>query len=85
MAKAQGLSPATVQRVWAARGLQPHQVETFKLSTIRSNDKQFEEKLVDVVGVYVNPPEQAVVLRIDETSQIQDRTQPTRRRRRSPR
>ena len=69
------MSKATVQRIWRARGLQPHRVETFKLS----NDKRFEEKLVDVVGLYLNPPEQAVVLCMDEKSQIQalDRTQPT--------
>ena len=75
MAKAQGVSKATVQRIWKARGLQPHRVETFKLS----NDKRFEQKLVDVVGLYVSPPEQAVVLCMDEKSQIQalDRTQPT--------
>ena len=75
MAKAQGVSPATVQRIWSARGLKPHRLETFKLS----NDKRFEEKLVDVVGLYLNPPEQAVVLCMDEKSQIQalDRTQPS--------
>ena len=75
MAKVQGVSPATVQRIWSARGLQPHRVETFKLS----NDKRFETKLVDVVGLYLNPPDQAVVLCMDEKSQIQalDRTQPT--------
>ena len=75
MAKAQGVSPATVQRIWSARGLQPHRVKTFKLS----NDKRFEQKLTDVVGVYLNPPDQAVVLCMDEKSQIQalDRTQPT--------
>jgi len=75
MAKASGVSPATVQRIWSARGLQPHRVETFKLS----NDKRFEEKLVDVVGLYLNPPDKAVVLCMDEKSQIQalDRTQPT--------
>ena len=75
MAKAQGVSPATVQRVSSARGLQPHRVETFKLS----NDKRFEEKLVDVVGLYLNPPDKAVVLCMDEKSQIQalDRTQAT--------
>ena len=69
-----GVSPATVQRIWSARGLKPHQVKTFKLS----NDKRFEEKLVDVVGLYLNPPEKAVVLCMDEKSQIQalDRTQP---------
>jgi transposase len=73
MARAQGVSPATVQRIWSARGLEPHRVKTFKLS----NDKRFEEKLVDVVGLYLNPPEQAVVLCMDEKSQIQalDRTQ----------
>ena len=73
MACAQGVSPATVQRIWSARGLKPHLVRTFKLS----NDKRFEEKLVDVVGLYLNPPEQAVVLCMDEKSQIQalDRTQ----------
>jgi transposase len=75
MARATGVSAATVQRVWHARGLKPHLVETFKLS----NDKRFEEKLVDVVGLYVDPPEKAVVLCIDEKSQIQalDRTQPS--------
>jgi transposase len=75
MAKAQHVSHSTVQRIWSARGLQPHRVETFKLS----NDKRFEEKLVDVVGVYLNPPDKAVVLCMDEKSQIQalDRTQPT--------
>jgi transposase len=76
MAKAQGVSPATVQRIWSARGLKPHQLKTFKLS----NDKRFEEKLVDVVGLYLNPPEKAVVLCMDEKSQIQalDRTQALR-------
>ena len=58
MAARAGVSPATVQRIWSARGLQPHRVETFKLS----NDPRFEEKLVDVVGLYLNPPERAVVL-----------------------
>ncbi len=75
MAKAQGVSPATVQRIWSARELKPHRVETFKLSS----DKRFEEKLVDVVGLYLNPPENAIVLCMDEKSQIQalDRTQPS--------
>ena len=74
MAKAQGVSHATVQRIWDAHGLQPHRVKTFKLS----RDKRFVEKLTDVVGVYLNPPEKAVVLCVDEKSQIQalDRTQP---------
>jgi hypothetical protein len=75
MAKAQGVSAATVQRMWSARGLKPHRVETFKLS----NDKRFEEKFADVVGLYLNPPENAIVLCMDEKTQIQalDRTQPT--------
>jgi transposase len=75
MAAKAGVSPATVQRVWSARGLKPHLVATFKLST----DKRFEEKLVDVVGLYLNPPDQAVVFCMDEKSQIQalDRTQPS--------
>lgn len=74
MAKAQGVSPDTVQRIWSSRGLKPHRVRTFKLS----NDKRFEEKLIDVVGLYLNPPEKAIVLCTDEKSQIQalDRTQP---------
>ncbi|MBG6191491.1 transposase [Arthrobacter sp. CAN_A212] len=75
MAEVSGISPAQVQRIWAARGLKPHLVETFKLS----NDPQFEEKLIDVVGLYMNPPEQAIVLCMDEKSSIQalDRTQPS--------
>jgi transposase len=74
MAKAQGLSRMTVQRIWKQHRLQPHRVETFKFS----NDKQFVEKLRDVVGLYLNPPEHALVLSVDEKSQIQalDRTQP---------
>ena len=75
MAARAGVSSSTVQRIWSARGLQPHRVQTFKLST----DPRFEEKLVDVVGLYLNPPEKAVVLCMDEKSQIQalDRTQPS--------
>ena len=75
MAKKVGVSPASVQRIWSARGLKPHLVKTFKLS----NDRHFEEKLVDVVGLYLNPPDQAVVLCMDEKSQVQalDRTQPS--------
>jgi transposase len=75
MAVRVGVSSSTVQRIWSARGLKPHRVETFKLS----NDPQFEEKLVDVVGLYLNPPENAIVLAMDEKSQIQalDRTQPS--------
>jgi transposase len=74
MAAAQGVSPATVQRIWDAHGLQPHRTETFKLS----RDKRFVEKLTDVVGLYLNPPDKALVLCFDEKSQIQalDRTQP---------
>ena len=75
MARAKGVSPATVQRIWSARNIKPHRVRTFKLS----NDKRFEEKLIDVVGLYLNPPENAIVLAMDEKSQIQalDRTQPS--------
>ena len=75
MARQVGVSPATVQRIWDARGLKPHRVETFKLS----NDPRFEDKLIDVVGLYLNPPDKAVVLCMDEKSQIQalDRTQPS--------
>jgi transposase len=73
MAAASGVSKSTVQQVWSARGLKPHRVETFKLS----NDPKFEEKLVDVVGLYLNPPEKAIVLCADEKSSVQalDRTQ----------
>lgn len=75
MAKAQGISPAAVQRIWSAHGLKPHLVRTFKLS----NDPHFVDKLHDVVGLYLNPPEHALVLCFDEKSQIQalDRTQPS--------
>lgn len=75
MAAKTGVSSSQVQRIWSARGLKPHLVDTFKLS----NDPQFETKLVDVVGLYLNPPEQAIVLCMDEKSQIQalDRTQPS--------
>jgi transposase len=74
MARDIGISPASVQRIWAAHGLQPHRVRTFKLST----DPAFATKLRDVVGLYVDPPAHAVVLSVDEKSQIQalDRTQP---------
>ena len=73
MAAATGVSKSTVQQVWSARGLKPHRVETFKLS----NDPKFEDKLVDVVGLYLNPPEKAIVLCADEKSSVQalDRTQ----------
>jgi transposase len=75
MAKAAGASPAMVNRVWHANDLKPHLLRTFKLS----NDKRFVEKLIDIVGLYLNPPEHALVLCADEKSQIQalDRTQPT--------
>lgn len=74
MAKETGVHPTTISRIWRAHGLQPHRVETFKLST----DPEFVEKLRDVVGLYVEPPERAVVFAVDEKSQIQalDRTQP---------
>jgi transposase len=75
MAARAGVSAATVQRVWAARGLKPHLVHSFKLS----NDPRFEEKLIDVVGLYLNPPQHAIVLCLDEKSSVQalDRTQPS--------
>jgi transposase len=74
MAKACGVSTASVQRIWHANGLKPHLLRTFKLS----NDPDFVKKLEDVIGLYMNPPEHALVLCIDEKSQIQalDRTQP---------
>jgi transposase len=74
MAKAVGVSASSVQRIWRAHGLQPHRVQQFKLS----NDPNFVGKLRDVVGLYVDPPAHAIVLSIDEKSQIQalDRTQP---------
>jgi transposase len=74
LAKEVGLSPASVHRIWQKYGLQPHRVETFKFST----DPQFDAKLSDVVGLYLDPPERALVLCVDEKSQIQalNRTQP---------
>lgn len=74
MAKAQGVSKATIQRIWSAHGLQPHRTKRFKLS----KDRHFTEKLTDVVGLYLNPPDKAIVLCVDEKSQIQalQRTQP---------
>jgi transposase len=75
LARAKGVSPATVQRIWDQHNLKPWRAETFKLS----KDKRFLEKLTDVVGLYLNPPEKAIVLCVDEKSQIQalDRTQPS--------
>src|SRR6476620_6509511 len=74
MAKVVGISASSVQRIWRAHGLQPHRVKQFKLST----DPRFVDKLRDVVGLYVDPPAHAVVLSVDEKSQIQalDRTRP---------
>ena len=74
MAKAAGISVSSVQRIWHSHGLAPHRVRQFKLS----NDPKFADKLKDVVGLYVDPPAHAVVLSVDEKSQIQalDRTQP---------
>ncbi len=74
MAAVQGVSEATVRRIWRQHRLQPHRTKTFKLS----RDKHFTEKLCDVVGLYLNPPDKALVLCVDEKSQIQalDRTQP---------
>ena len=74
MAQNQGVSKATINRIWRAHKLQPHLTKTFKLS----RDPKFLEKMTDVVGLYLNPPQQAMVLCVDEKSQIQalDRTQP---------
>ena len=74
MAKHQGLSKSTVSNIWRSHNLKPHRVKTFKLS----RDPKFLEKLTDVVGLYLNPPQQAIVLCVDEKSQVQalDRTQP---------
>src|ERR1700676_4675301 len=74
MAQAQGLSKDTIHRIWKQHNLKPHLIETFKLS----RDKRFIEKLHDVVGLYLNPPDKALVLCVDEKSQIQalDRPQP---------
>jgi transposase len=74
MAKATGISPTTVHRIWRAFSLQPHRSETFKLS----KDPLFVEKVRDIVGLYLDPPDKALVLCVDEKSQIQalDRTQP---------
>ena len=74
MARAQGLSEATIRRIWKRHNLKPHLVGAFKLS----RDKQFVEKLYDIVGLYLNPPDKSLVFCVDEKSQIQalDRTQP---------
>ena len=74
MAEAAGFAPSTIHRIWKAFNLQPHRTETFKLST----DPLFVEKVRDVVGLYLSPPEHALVLCVDEKSQIQalDRSQP---------
>jgi transposase len=74
MAKATGLNQTAISRIWRTFGLQPHRTKTFKLST----DPQFIDKVRDVVGLYMNPPERAIVLCVDEKSQVQalDRTQP---------
>lgn len=74
LAKVMGLSPSTIGRIWRSHGLKPHLTRTFKLS----RDPKFLEKLDDVIGLYLNPPEHALVFSVDEKSQIQalDRTQP---------
>jgi transposase len=74
MAAASGISQTSIRRIWRTHGLKPHLVETFKIS----NDPAFVEKLEAIVGLYLNPPEHAIVLSVDEKSQIQalDRTQP---------
>ncbi len=74
MAEAVGVSPSSVGRIWAQAGLKPHRTRSFKVS----NDPMFEEKVTDIVGLYLDPPDRAVVLCVDEKSRIQalDRTQP---------
>ena len=72
MAAVAGISEATVRRIWHAHGLKPHLVRTFKVS----NDPQFAEKLQDIVGLYLNPPEHALVFCVDEKSQIVRRDKP---------
>ena len=74
MAAAVGISASSVGRIWAEAGLKPHLMHGFKVS----NDPMFEEKVTDIVGLYLDPPERAVVLCVDEKSQIQalDRAQP---------
>ncbi len=74
MAEVQKVSPSTVHRVWTKHKLQPHRVESFKFST----DPEFAFKVRDIVGLYLNPPDKALILSVDEKSQIQalDRTQP---------
>ncbi len=74
MARAMGISESSVGRIWRAHGLKPHRIESFKVS----NDPHFAQKLEAIVGLYLNPPEHALVLSVDEKSQIQalDRTQP---------
>jgi len=74
MAAAVGISEASVRRIWHTHGLKPHLLQTFKVS----RDPKFAEKLADIVGLYLHPPEHALVLSLDEKSQIQalDRTQP---------
>lgn len=67
MSKATHISPASVQRIWRAFGLKPHLEHTFKLST----DPAFVDKVQDIVGLYLNPPDKALVLCVDEKSQIQ--------------
>ena len=74
MAERVGMSESTIGRIWRQHGLKPHRVQTFKVS----NDPQFESKLIDIIGLYTNPPEHAVIFSVDEKSQVQalDRTQP---------
>ena len=74
MAQSQGVSKSTISNIWQAHNLKPHRVKTFKLS----RDPKFLEKMTDVIGLYLNPPQEAIVLCVDEKSQIQalDRTQP---------
>jgi hypothetical protein len=70
VATASGLAPSTIHRIWRQHGLRPHRVETFKLP----DDPRFVEKVRDIVGLYVNPPEHALVLSVDEKSRSSERS-----------
>jgi transposase len=80
MAKAMGVSKASVSRIWRANGLKPHRVESFKVS----NDPEFADKLEAIVGLYLHPPEHALVLSVDEKSQIQAHSRPGSRQHQRP-
>ena len=74
MAQSQGVSKSTVNNIWRAHNLQPHRTKTFKLS----RDPKFLEKMTDVVGLYLNPPQQAIILCVDEKARFKHWTAPSR-------